>query len=131
MVEVVQHEPRHGRGHQVVEAGGTRQVAELGVLGMEGEGDEGYETAGFILRLSECQHVVNSLSSGLQMPIQKGGIGAHPYEVSFLGHLKPPIAVQLFRTKKLPNPIAEHLGTATGQNLNSRLLKGLQNFRDA
>ena len=53
MGNVVQQQTRDRQGLEIIDGAGAAQLTEAGVLGMEGQGDEGQKPVGFVLRLAK------------------------------------------------------------------------------
>ena len=70
VVEVVEHDPRESDHPQIHRAGRLDDVIEAGVLGMERQRDEGLETAGLVLQVSQLAQMVDAVMSLFDVPVK-------------------------------------------------------------
>src|SRR5579884_2192075 len=95
--DVVEQEPRDGDHLHVVGAGREAKAAALedGVLGVEGERDEGEEAAGAILLLAQPQQVVDPLLVGLDVAVEHRALRRDPEPVRGVVYVEPLVGVLL------------------------------------
>ena len=79
--DVVEVDAGNGDGAEIVGGGGAGEVGEGGVLGFEGEGDEGGEAGGFVLELAEAAEVVDAVLWGFEVAVEHGAGAAASDEV--------------------------------------------------
>ncbi len=92
VIEIIEQQARYGDVAEVGVARGLGNVREPGVIGMEGQRDEGDEAVGLVLQLAELEQVVDALFFGFHVTIEHGGIGAQADFVGLARDAEPHLA---------------------------------------
>ena len=115
--DVVEQQARNGDGLEVVARRGVTPAATLedGVLGVEGERDEGQEAAGLVLQVAQAQQVVDPLLVRLHVAVEHRAVGRDAEPVGGAVGVEPEVGMLLARGNQTAHAVGEHLGTASGQ----------------
>ena len=102
---------------EVVGAGRVPPAAPLedGVLGMEGERDEGEEAAGLVLLLAQPQEVVDPLLVRLDVAVEHRAVRRDAEPVRRVVREEPEVRVLLARRDQPAHAVGEDLGAAAGE----------------
>ena len=113
--EVVEVEPGHRLGLEILKRTGRQDVVHRGVVGLERPADEGGEAAGLVLELPQPVEVLDPLGERLNVAVHhRGGAPAAelmPLTVNF----EPVVSHHLAPGDRPPHPIDEDLATTPRQ----------------
>ena len=124
--DVVEQEPRHRVGAQVLDAGRPRQLHEGVVVGVKRQRNEGLKAARLVLQRAQAQHVVDPLLGRLDVAVEHGAVRAQPHLVGHPVNLQPLVGVALVVADLLPHAGREDLGAAAGERIEPRRPQRLQ-----
>jgi hypothetical protein len=93
--EIVEHETSDRHLSQILGGRGLGKMRQTGVLGMEGERDEGHEAARLVLGFAQEQHVVDALLQRLHMSVEHGRVRPEPKTMCGLGDVDPGRVIDL------------------------------------
>src|SRR6478609_2642001 len=112
--DVVEQQPRDGEHLQVVSARREPEAAPLedGVLGVEGERDEGEEATRLVLLVAQPQQVVDALLVGLDVAVEHGALGRDPELVRGVVDVEPLVGVLLAGRDEGAHAVGEDLSAA-------------------
>ena len=115
---------------QVHHPRGLRDVRQRGVVGMEGQRDEGLEAAGLVLQLAQAQHVVDAVLVVLHVAVEHRRVGAQPDAVRRTRRLQPLRPVDLVVADDVPHAVGKYLRPAPRQRIHARRLQPQQRLLD-
>ena len=121
--EIVQQETADCDGLKIQHGGRGRQMIQLRMGRMEGQGDETLKALSLVLQLPQPDQVVDPLFHGFNMPVEHGGIGLQSAEVHPPGDFEPAFARHLVVTNEVAGALGKDLGPSPGATVHSRLPK--------
>ena len=102
---------------------------EDGVLGMEGERDEGQEAAGLVLQVAQAHEVVDALLVGLDVAVEHRAVGRHPEPVRAPWTCEPFVGGAPCPAHHAPHAVGEDLRAAARQRAEPGALELGQHLR--
>ena len=107
--------PADGHRPQIHDARGLFDVRQAGVVGMEGQRDEGLEAAGLVLQLAQADQVVDPMIGVFQMAVEHRGVRAQAQPMGRAVDVDPAAGVGLVLADLVAHLGMENLGPAAGQ----------------
>ncbi len=126
--EVVEHQPADGDVAQVSLATGLFDVVHLRVIGVEGERDEGLESAGLVLKRTKTKQVIDAVLGGFEMAVKHRGVAVQAEPVSLAMNFDPAIGVGLVLTEFPSNGFLEDFRSAAGKAAEAGFLQFFEDF---
>jgi len=123
---IVEKDAAHGESAEIIEGAGS-SLSEIGVGRLEGPGDEGKESPGFVLKVPDTPEMFNAVPAAFSRAEHHGRRSRNTSGMGRLHDVKPLRGAYLERADAASDMVHQYLCSSSGEGVEARFGEEAQN----